>query len=164
MNRSVTNIIVALAVICGASRLAARDIPVNDARALASALKSAQPGDVLVLAKGEWKDEALEITKGGTAEKPLTIRAESPGETILTGTSSLRIKAPHIVVDGLYFTRGSLAADDASVIHFLSHHGTVKNTAIVDFNPEKFEDEYYWVFFEGDDNLVERSYFKGKNN
>ncbi len=154
----------ALVLICGVSHLDARDIPVSGAAAFPGALKSAEPGDTLVLAKGDWKDAALEITKGGTAERPLVIRAEIPGETILTGASSLRIKAPYVVVDGLYFTRGALAAEHSSVIHFLSHHATVKNTAIVDFNPEKFKDEYYWVFFEGDDNLVERCYFKGKNN
>ena len=154
----------ALVLICGAFQLDARDIPVSGAAAFPAALKSAKPGDTLVLAKGDWKDAALEITKGGTAGKPLVIRAEIPGETILTGTSSLRIKEPYVVVDGLYFTRGALAAEHSSVIHFLSHHATVKNTAIVDFNPEKFKDEYYWVFFEGDDNLVERCYFKGKNN
>jgi poly(beta-D-mannuronate) lyase len=153
-----------LALVAASAQLQARDIPVKNAAELGSALAAAEPGDVLVMAKGEWKDAALEITKGGTAEKPLTLRAEIPGETIMTGASSLRIKAPHIVVDGLYFTRGGLAAEASSVIHFLSHHGTLKNTAIVDFNPANFEDDYYWVFFEGDDNLVERCYFKGKNN
>ena len=34
----------------------------------------------------------------------------------------------------------------------------------MDFNPATFEDEYYWVYFEGDNNLLEKCYFKGKNN
>ena len=156
--------VLCLALLAASTQLQGRDIPVKNTAALDSALASAEPGDVLVMAKGEWKDAAIEITKGGTAEKPLTIRAEIPGETIMTGASSLRIKAPHVVVDGLHFTRGGLSAEASSVVHFLSHHGTLRNTAIVDFNPEKFQDDYYWVFFEGDDNLVERCYFKGKNN
>ena len=31
-------------------------------------------------------------------------------------------------------------------------------------HPAAFEDEYYWVYFEGDNNLLEKCYFKGKNN
>lgn len=142
----------------------ARDIPAKDAAALRSAVGAAAPGDTVVLAPGEWKNAAIEITKGGTEGKPLVIRAQKPGETILTGNSSLAIKAPHVVIDGLYFTRGFLAPGNPAVIHFLSKHGVVKNSAIVDFNPEKFEQEYYWVFFEGDDNVLEHCYFKGKNN
>jgi poly(beta-D-mannuronate) lyase len=156
--------LLATVLLVGASRLPARDIPVRDASALSGALGSAAPGDVLILAKGTWSDVAIKVDKGGSEGSPLTIRAATPGETILSGQSSLEINAPHVVVDGLYFTKGAVTKDQFSVIHFKSHHGTVRNTAIVDYNPEKFEEEYYWVYFSGDDNLLERCFFKGKNN
>jgi len=146
------------------SSLWARDIPVPNVGALAGALGSAGPGDVIVLAKGSWSDAVIKVERGGSEQSPLTIRAESPGETILMGGSQLEINAPYVVVDGLYFLKGVIDTEKFSVIHFKSHHGTVRNSAIVDYNPPEFEDEYYWAYFSGDNNLLEKCYFKGKNN
>ncbi|NDH85504.1 hypothetical protein EBY67_00365 [bacterium] len=146
------------------SGLWARDIPVPNVAALAGALGSAGPGDVIVLAKGNWSDAVIKVERGGSEQSPLTIRAESPGETILMGGSQLEINAPYVVVDGLYFLKGVIDTEKFSVIHFKSHHGTVRNSAIVDYNPPEFEDEYYWAYFSGDNNLLEKCYFKGKNN
>ena len=148
----------------GLAPLQAREIPVANPASLQPALASAAPGDVIILAKGSWTNTEIKVDRGGTAEAPLQIRAESPGETLLTGASFLQINAPHVVVDGLYFTQGCIDPEKFSVIHFKSNHGTVRNCAIVDFNPAAFEDEYYWVYFEGDNNLLEKCYFKGKNN
>ena len=151
-------------LIVSLSSLWAREISVPNVGALAGALGSAGPGDVIVLAKGNWPDAQIKIDRGGSEQSPLTIRAESPGETLLTGTSYLEINAPHVVVDGLYFTHGAIDPKQFSVIHFKSHHGTVRNTAVIDYNPPEFEDESYWAYFSGDNNVVEKCYFKGKNN
>lgn len=156
-------ILSALLLTC-ATGLWAREIPVANPASLSPALESASPGDVIILAKGSWPNTEIKVSRGGSNTAPLEIRAESPGETLLTGTSFLEINAPHVVVDGLYFTQGYLPPEKNHVIHFKSHHGIVRNCAIVDYNPESFEDEYYWVFFEGDNNLLEKCYFKGKNN
>lgn len=144
--------------------LQAREISVANPASLAPALESAAPGDVILLAKGSWTNTAIQVNRGGSETAPLEIRAEIPGQTLLTGDSFLEINAPHVVVDGLYFTQGCLGAEKNHVIHFKSNHGIVRNCAIVDYNPESFDDEYYWVFFEGDNNLLEKCYFKGKNN
>jgi poly(beta-D-mannuronate) lyase len=151
-------------LIVSLSSLSAREIPVPNVAALAGALGSAGPGDVIVLAKGNWADAGIIVGRGGSQQSPLTIRAESPGETLLTGTSFLEINAPHVVVDGLYFTQGAIDAKQVSVIHFKSHHGTVRNTAVIDYNPPEFEDRSYWAYFRGDNNVLEKCYFKGKNN
>lgn len=142
--------------------LSARDVTVRNPVELAAALKSAAAGDTVTLGKGTWTDLHLAINRGGKAENPLVIRAEVPGETILNGSSTLAIDAPYVTVDGLFFYKGSITRD--SVVEFKSHHGVVRNTAIVDYNPPAFETRYYWVFFSGDHNVVERCYFKGKNH
>jgi poly(beta-D-mannuronate) lyase len=142
----------------------AREIPVANPASLQPALASAAPGDVIILAKGNWTNTEIKVDRGGSEGNPVEIRAERPGETLLTGASFLQINAPHVVVDGLYFTQGCIDPEKFSVIHFKSSHGTVRNCAIVDFNPAAFEDEYYWVYFEGNNNLLEKCYFKGKNN
>ncbi len=151
-----------LAGLFSVSPLAGREITARTPAELTGALKAAGAGDVVTLGKGTWTDLHLAIARGGKAENPLVLRAEVPGETILNGTSTLAINAPYVTVDGLFFYQGALSRD--SVIGFNSHHGIVRNTAVVDYNPAAFETKYYWVFFSGDHNLVERCYFKGKNN
>ena len=142
--------------------LTAREITARNSAELTATLKTVGAGDIVTLGKGTWTDVHLAIARGGTAENPLVIRAEVPGETILNGSSTLAINAPYVTVDGLFFYQGAL--DRGSVIEFKSHHGIVRSTAIVDYNPAAFETKYYWVFFSGDYNVVERCYFKGKNN
>ena len=151
-----------LAALLAGPSLAARETIVRDAPALAAALKTAGAGDIITLGKGTWTDAHLAIERGGSADHPLEIRAEVPGETILNGSSFLKINAPYVTVDGLFFYHGAIRK--GAVIEFNSHHAIVRNTAIVDYNPADFETKYYWVFFSGDHNLVDRCFFKGKNH
>ena len=144
--------------------LSAREVFVEGPPQLQGAINSAHGGDIVTLRKGDWKDVNLTITRGGSATSPVLIRAERPGETILGGDSSIEIKAPYVTIDGLFFTNGALTSKKPAVILFSSHHGIVQNTAVVDFNPPSFNSNYYWVYFNGDNNLVDRCYFKGKNN
>lgn len=161
ISRIVTRTFVLVALLAG-RMLAARGIAVKDPGELRSALQSATAGDTIILGRGTWPDVQLTIDQGGSPEKPLEIRAASPGETILNGTSCLKINAPHVTVDGLFFYHGTIRK--GAVIEFNSHHGIVRNTAVIDYNPPDFETKYYWVFFSGDNNLVDRCYFKGKNH
>lgn len=153
----------------GAGHCLAREIPVPGPAELRAALQAVQPGDVLILKNGTWPDTNLVITRGGEAGQPVVLRAESPGGVVLTGSSSLKINAPYVTVEGLQFTAGTIpihagATEREAVIQFNSRHGIVRETAVIDFNPPAFATGYYWVFFEGDHNLVDRCYFKGKNN
>ncbi len=140
----------------------ARDLPVENQAQLATALKTAGADDVIILKDGEWKDAKLTIKQGGQAGRPLVIRAENPGGVKFSGASTLEMNAPYVAVDGFLFEGGAI--QKGAVIEFNSHHGIVRNTAIVDYNPKAFETEYYWVFFAGDHNVIEHCYFKGKNN
>ncbi|MEI6052718.1 MAG: polysaccharide lyase 6 family protein [Opitutaceae bacterium] len=140
----------------------ARDLRVETQMQLVTALKTAGASDVVILKDGEWKDAKLAIEQGGQVDHPLEIRAENPGGVKFSGASSLEINAPYVTVDGLLFASGAI--QKGAVIQFNSHHGIVRNTAIIDYNPKAFETDYYWVFFAGDHNVIERCYFKGKNN
>ena len=142
--------------------LMAREVMVQDSMQLAAALQGAQPGDVIILKNGSWKNADIAVTKGGEPGKPVEIRAEKPGEVILSGSSKLGINAPYVTVDGLVFYQGAIAKD--AVIQFNSHHGIVRETAIIDYNPASFETGYYWVFFAGSYNQIDRCYLKGKNH
>lgn len=146
----------------GGEVLLARQVAVCTNAQLKTALDHAQSGDVVILAKGEWRDAEIVAGRGGRVGSPVLIRAEIPGETVLTGRSCLEINAPYVSVDGLFFCQGSVAKQ--AVIQFNSQNGVVTNTAIVDCNPPDFEIGYYWVFFNGEGNSLDRCYFKGKNN
>ncbi|MDZ4403677.1 polysaccharide lyase 6 family protein [Prosthecobacter sp.] len=82
---------------------AAKDIPVADAAAFADAAKAVAAGDTLILQDGTWADARLKIHAEGTAEKPVTIKAQTPGKVMFTGDSRLSLAGAHIVVDGLWF-------------------------------------------------------------
>lgn len=152
------------AALVAASALAAAagEARVENPAQLAAALARAGSGDTIVLRKGDWPNVPLVVGKGGGKGGPLVIRAESPGETVLGGGSFLKIAAPHVVVDGVAFHRGAI--EEGAVVTFASHHGELRNAAIIDYNPPSFDTQYYWVLFDGEHNVVDRCYFKGKNN
>ena len=107
------------------------------------------------------------MKKGSSDKKPLVIRAKTPGGVIFSGNSSIEFDAPYATVDGILFQNGSFVEEgnkSKSVVRFLSHHGSLVNSAIIDFNPNSPQDQYYWVFFTGANNTVSKCYFKGKTN
>ena len=154
-----------VAILCFAT-LQARDLNIPDPSKLAL-LNNIAPGDVVVLKNGTWKDARLFVKKGGSVKKPLVIRAETPGGVIFSGNSSIEFDAPYVTLDGILFQNGSFVEKgnkSKSVVTFLSHHGSLVNSAIIDFNPSSPQDQYYWVFFTGANNTVSKCYFKGKTN
>ena len=81
----------------------ARDIAIPDVGAFAAAAEVVQPGDTLILQDGAWADARLKIHAEGTAEKPVTIKAQTPGKVVLTGDSRISIAGRHVIVEGLWF-------------------------------------------------------------
>jgi len=138
-------------------------ILVADPVELNAALKTSKPGDVITLKNGRWVDAKITVIRGGEPGKPIELRAETPGEVILGGSSSLIIAAPYVTVTGLLFKDGKLTPKE-NVIWLKSHHGIVRDTAILDYNPARFETKYHWVDFAGSSNLVDRCLFQGKNH
>ena len=136
--------------------------------ALTEAVAAAGPGDVITLANGTWKDAELVFTGQGTAEAPITLRAETKGEVLLTGQSSLGISGEHLVVEGLVFKEGYTPTGE--VIAFrtssdeLCNHCRVTECVIDHYtNPERFESDY-WVGVYGKNNRLDHNYLVGKGN
>jgi poly(beta-D-mannuronate) lyase len=141
---------------------------VPEAKALAKAIKSARPGDVIVMQDGEWKDAEIKFFAEGTQDKPITLRAQTPGKVKLTGKSSVRVGGSYLILDGLLFTEGF--SDDAIALRGNhdagSTHCRITNCAFVDFNPPtppEENDNTQWISMYGSDNEVDHCYFKGKN-
>lgn len=147
----------------------ANEVKVSDPESARKAVRDAKPGDVVVLAAGEWKDADLRLDGEGMAEKPITIRAEEPGKTVFTGASRVRLGGSHLVVSGLWLR--NLSGAKADWLEFRIDSKRRANfcgvtdcalTESADFSAE--EKENRWVGIYGRNNVLERCRIEGKKN
>src|SRR5882724_3290707 len=89
----------------------AKEFRVSTAAEINEVIGKLQAGDAVVMADGTWKDQEIRFHAAGTAERPITLRAETPGKTLLTGESSLTIEGQHVVVSGLNVKDGRKATN-----------------------------------------------------
>jgi poly(beta-D-mannuronate) lyase len=141
---------------------------VETAEALEDAIAKAQPGDVIALADGIYRDLEILFEAEGTAEAPITLRAESLGGVVLSGQSNLRLSGEYLIVEGLVFKDGYTPT--SAVIEFrkdsdtLANNSIVRNTVIDGYsNPERYETDA-WVMIYGKNNRFERNHLSGKGN
>lgn len=127
-----------------------------------------EPGDVVVLAKGEWRDFDLVVRGDGTKAAPITVKGETPGEVILSGQSSLRLAGEHLLVSGLVFRDGY--SPRGEVISFRRTKGDLANNSrvtevVVDgfSKPDRYESDY-WVSLYGRGNRFDHNNLIGKTN
>jgi poly(beta-D-mannuronate) lyase len=107
----------------------AKDIPVANADAFGAAVKQAKPGDTLVLAEGEWKDAVLKFVAEGTKELPITVKASTPGKTILTGASQISFGGHFIHIEGLHFRDPSQVSGE--VIEFRKDSKVIASNCVL---------------------------------
>jgi poly(beta-D-mannuronate) lyase len=153
----------------GVSAVRGTERIVTDAGALKAVLPDLKPGDSVVFRDGTWTDADLVFRGMGTAEAPITLRAQTPGKVVLTGASRLRLAGQHLVVDGLLFQNCVLQKGQA-VVAFRDGdeqpavHCRLTNSAIIDCNPPDYLTDYKWVSLYGTDNRVDHCRFAGKNH
>jgi poly(beta-D-mannuronate) lyase len=147
---------------------AAADRPVADAAALEQALKDAKPGDILLLAEGEWRDVVIRCLAEGTEQAPITLRAATPGKTVFTGASGLRLGGRHVVVDGLWFRNPDPSVGDTIEFRLdskhLAEHCRITQCAITLDPGQAARDakESRWLGLYGGHNRVDHCYLAGK--
>ncbi|MEA3288363.1 MAG: chondroitinase-B domain-containing protein [Candidatus Marinimicrobia bacterium] len=125
------------------------------------------PGDTLTLNNGVWNDQRISIHAEGSATEPIVLIAETPGQVILTGFSTLAISGSWIEVNGLNFRDGY--STGSGVIEFRrygdrANYCRVTNTTIFNFNPSSNTANYKWVSMYGQHNQVDHCYFAGKSH
>lgn len=135
---------------------------------LNDAVKKAQPGDVIIMNNGEWKDAKFSIYAKGTKENPITIKAKDAGQVSLTGQSNLKLGGEYVVIDGLHFTNGSSPVN--GVIEYridndkLANNCRVTNCAITNYSkPERFNTDS-WIIFWGQHNRFDHNTIGDKLN
>jgi poly(beta-D-mannuronate) lyase len=149
--------------------LSAAERKVSDAESARKAVRDAKPGDVVVLASGEWRDIDLRLDGEGTADQPVTIRAEEPGKTIITGVSRVRLGGAHLVVSGLFFK--NLSGANADWLEFRidskrrANFCRVTDCAFLEepgFIAKEAENR--WIGLYGEGNQLDRCSIGGKKN
>ena len=152
-----------------AQTAAAAEFAVCTSTELSNAIAGARPGDEIVLCNGSWADIRIELDVEGTASAPIVLRAETPGEVLMTGSSTLRLAGTHVVVDGLVWT-GTYSGNTAEIIEFRSSGGRdcnycrLTNSAVIDYNTADPSDYQFWIMIHGQNNRVDHNYFSGKTS
>lgn len=146
----------------------ARLIRVGTQEDFRAAVKSAVPGDRIVLANGEWHDFDALLVGNGRADAPIELVAETPGQVVLTGQSSLRLGGSYLVVSGLVFKDGYTPRNE--VISFrkdsktLAFNSRVTSIVIDNFsNPDRAQRDL-WVGMYGKNNVFDFNHLSGKQN
>jgi len=160
--------LIACAVLATPLPAFAADHLVADPAAYAAAVKQAKPGDRIILRDGVWRDFQIIFTGRGTADKPITLTAQTPGGVILSGQSNLRIGGEHLVVSNLVFRDGFSPTKELIALRRDSKtpasHTRLTGIVVDRFtNPDRRAEDI-WVAIYGTDNRVDHSWFAGKGN
>ena len=144
--------------------ISAKDIPVANATAFDGAAKTIAAGDTLILQDGTWADARLKIHADGTAEKPVTIKAQTPGKVVFTGDSRLSVGGAHVVVDGLWFQNptGAQVLELRLDSKQLASDCRITNCAVTNDTQLTSVDSAQFVSIYGARNRVDHCYIAGK--
>ena len=141
---------------------------VSNPSAFEEAIAGAKPGDRIILANGIWEDFDILFEGEGTAQNPIELVAQTPGEVILSGQSSLRIAGQYLVVSGLVFRDGYSPRNE--VISFrkdaekLAFNSRVTNTVIDGYSNPNRSQRDIWVAMYGRNNVFDYNHLSGKQN
>lgn len=157
----------------GLALVAALSLPATSAEFAArnaaevkAATDRTKPGDVVVLENGSWRDQVIEFAGEGAPNKPIVLRARTPGGVKLEGSSRLEISGRYLQVEGLRFEGGALT-DGQAIVQFRGRKGEASNSrltesAIVRYNPQDPKVKYAWVALYGTENRVDHNRFEGQ--
>ena len=143
-----------LAIFLPALALAA-EYRAGNAAELAALNAKLQPGDAVVLADGEWRDQALVFRAHGSAEKPVTLRAATAGKAVLAGKSTLVIDGDWLVVSGVTVREGDGPAEGIAI---KGAHNRLTESAMIGGTYKHF------LRMWGTESRVDHCYFEGKTS
>lgn len=104
--------------------------PVSNMETFNLRVARSRPGDEIVIKDGAYQDWSLEVARSGSQGKPIIIRAETPGQVVLSGQSQLRISGDYITVSGLCFEDG-LA--DREIWHVSGSYDRITDCALMNY-------------------------------
>jgi poly(beta-D-mannuronate) lyase len=148
--------------------LSAKELRLTPDTNLQLALRQVAAGDSIVLANGTWTDPKLRFESlPGTAEHPISIRAETPGQVVLAGNVEFRLSGTHVTVSGLA-VRNPTGISDVFDLRSHSerhaHHCRVTDCSFEQTTGSKEAKESRWLNIYGTGNRVDHCHFAGKRN
>jgi poly(beta-D-mannuronate) lyase len=132
-----------------------REHLVSSAADIAQLGEALRPGDVLVMTNGTWTEQTIVFRGRGTSEKPITLRAQTPGKVVLTGRSSITMHGEYLVVSGLSLRDGSSTNAGVAI---KGSHCRLTDTAVVDGTYK------FFVRMWGNENRLDHCYLAGKTS
>lgn len=143
-----------------------QEIMVSNVTEYNAAILKVNSGGIIVLKNGEWKNVNLLAHGNGTKNIPIIIKAETAGQVILSGNSSLSIYGNHIIVSGLWFKGGKTSSK--FVVQFrknskeFANNCRFTNSTISYFGTADESIKNHWVDLWGKNNRVDHNNFTGK--
>ncbi len=161
-------ITIAVAAISAPSSAFAESALVRNQAEFTAAIGQLQPGDTLTLADGEWRDFEILFTGRGSADRPITLTAQTPGGVTITGRSNLRMAGEHLVVSNLVFRDGW--SPTGEVLAFRqsltdrANFSRITSVVVDGFSkPDRAESDN-WVALYGHHNRFDHNQLTGKTN
>jgi poly(beta-D-mannuronate) lyase len=142
---------------------------------LNNAISNASAGTNIILADGTWNDVQVSINKNGTAENPIIIKAETPGNVFFEGRANISLGGSYIIFEGVIFQNASNLIDNGDkiepIIEFRDTSNNdcvnciVRNIKIDSYNGSSSQEtlKFKWIIIYGEYNEVSYSSFIGKN-
>lgn len=126
-------------------------------------IAGAKAGDVIVFRNGVYNNVAIDFkpAEHGTAQSPITLRAETRGGVVFRGNGSrLRINRNHLIVDGFVWEDIRVNGSNDYVIRFNHVDDTVfRHNALRDVYNENMDAAAIRIASASDRNIIERNEF-----
>ena len=126
-------------------------------------------GDIVTWRDGTYMDQQIHWSgQQGTAENPITLKAETPGGVIFVGSSKINFYGSYLIVDGFYWKEGEGANNhiefrrNGSNSDF-GNNCTIRNCAFDNLSTDE-PDKSRWIVLYGSNNLVENCSFLNKES
>lgn len=150
------------------SQCAAEEYRVTPKTDLDRLCKKVVAGDSIVLEDGTWNDPELEFSSlAGTAEKPISIVAETAGGVVLAGKTEVRVSGDHVIVSGLTF-RDCLGVDNVlelrTEVGEVANHCRVTECVFEQIADVESSKETTWLAVYGSNNRIDHCYLGGKRS
>ena len=124
---------------------------------LVDALARLEPGTVLEIADGTYRNVNISLTCSGSTDQPIIIKAKNAGKVIFSGDFQWDIAGSYITISGLYFTNGQ-RTEDKDLILDTGSNNTYSHCKFNNLNDVRGT----FIKLEGYKSIVEYCEFTGK--
>lgn len=136
-------------------------------------------GDTVVIKNGQYNNLKINVKGKGSQQKPITLRAETPGKVVLSGESWIRYWGAHVVVEGFDFRDIKYSVYEGKTHPIVANrkavssskssedmcYGCVLQHIRIDKEIDAALDKKYkWVEIYGYENIIRHNYFGAKKS